>query len=235
MADPSVPAPSDLSVSPRSRLRWQRALPAVVVGTAIGLLALNGVLFSPVGLALIGITVYGALFAGGDSGSMRNPPPSGKRPLPPPAPPAPSRSQLGRVLPGILVGTAALGLLAAFGFVTPYAAALPMFLLAGTLSGDGKEHDPADTFHRSLVRRLSNGEYIGTKELEELGAAAGLTPSKLDETLEDLGAQGFIARLDIPDGAPVRVERTTLSEGHHTLWGPADLVLEYIVSVTRIS
>jgi hypothetical protein len=39
-----------------------------------------------------------------------------------------------------------------------------------------------------------------------------------------LGA--YLARLDVPDGAAVRIERTIRnSRGHHTLWGnPADLL-----------
>ena len=68
---------------------------------------------------------------------------------------------------------------------------------------------------------------------------SGVSVFDSEERVRDVatrhGWQGFIARLDIPDGAPVRIERTTLSEGHHTLWAPADLVLDYIVSVTRVS
>ena len=35
----------------------------------------------------------------------------------------------------------------------------------------------------------------------------------------------LLAVLDIPEGGPIRWERTTQRRGHHTLWGsPADLV-----------
>lgn len=81
------PAPR-VAPAPQARLRWERALPAALVGTAMGLLAMNGAFSGPLGLALILIVVYGALFAGGTSGQRTNPPPHGRRPPPPPAPPA---------------------------------------------------------------------------------------------------------------------------------------------------
>jgi hypothetical protein len=35
----------------------------------------------------------------------------------------------------------------------------------------------------------------------------------------------FIVRLEIPKGAPIAIERTLVSRGHHTLWGdPTDLL-----------
>jgi hypothetical protein len=35
----------------------------------------------------------------------------------------------------------------------------------------------------------------------------------------------YIVSLDVPDGAPIRPERTTSARGHYTLWGgPADLL-----------
>ena len=35
----------------------------------------------------------------------------------------------------------------------------------------------------------------------------------------------YIARLEIPEGGPIRWERTLTSSGHHTIWGvPADLL-----------
>ena len=35
----------------------------------------------------------------------------------------------------------------------------------------------------------------------------------------------YIAELGIPDGAPIKYERTLTSRGHHTLWGrPSDLL-----------
>ncbi|MFA6028713.1 MAG: AAA family ATPase [Elusimicrobiota bacterium] len=173
-----VPAPSDFPVSPRSGLQWQRALPAVVVGAAIGLLALEEAFSGPLALGLIAIAVYGALFTGGDRGYRTNPPPSGKRPAPPPAPPAPARSTLKNVLPGVLVGTAALGLLAAFGLVTPYAAALPMFLLAGTLSGDS-EAPPVEKALAELQRRWGKGERVSEKDLKGIVVAAGIASKSL--------------------------------------------------------
>lgn len=45
----------------------------------------------------------------------------------------------------------------------------------------------------------------------------------------------YIARLEIPTQAPVRIERTIMnSRGHHTLWGhPAEL-LRHVVTVLPI-
>ena len=45
---------------------------------------------------------------------------------------------------------------------------------------------------------------------------------------------GFIARLEIPEDAPVRIERTLRSAGHHTIWGDADVLLGYVVSVVPV-
>jgi hypothetical protein len=36
----------------------------------------------------------------------------------------------------------------------------------------------------------------------------------------------YVAQLQIPDGAPIRYERTLASRGHHTLWGsPPELLV----------
>lgn len=45
----------------------------------------------------------------------------------------------------------------------------------------------------------------------------------------------FIARLEIPDGAPVRVERTTRVPGHYTLWGDPAVLLWYVVAVQPVA
>ena len=45
----------------------------------------------------------------------------------------------------------------------------------------------------------------------------------------------FIARLDIPDQAPVRIERTLRrSRGHHTLWGDPAYLLRCVVAVIPV-
>lgn len=44
----------------------------------------------------------------------------------------------------------------------------------------------------------------------------------------------FIARLEIPDDAPVRIERTLSSRGHHTMWGNPDDLRRYVVSVVPV-
>jgi hypothetical protein len=48
----------------------------------------------------------------------------------------------------------------------------------------------------------------------------------------NLGA--YIARLEIPEGAPVRIERTLSTPGHHTIWGDPDDLLMYVVSVVPV-
>ena len=45
----------------------------------------------------------------------------------------------------------------------------------------------------------------------------------------DLGR--FIAEVLIPENSPIRVERTTRSPGHHTLWSEPDAVLRCVVRV----
>lgn len=44
----------------------------------------------------------------------------------------------------------------------------------------------------------------------------------------------YIAALTIPDDAPVRVERTLRTRGHHTLWAEPSLLLRCIVSVVPV-
>lgn len=46
---------------------------------------------------------------------------------------------------------------------------------------------------------------------------------------------GFIASLEIPENAPVQIERTfPRSAGHHTLWGVAEEVLRYVARVVPV-
>ena len=56
-------------------------------------------------------------------------------------------------------------------------------------------------------------------------------------SLRELGINlgDYIARLDIPDGAPgVRIERTLRTPGHHTIWADPDQLLEYVVSIVPV-
>ncbi len=45
----------------------------------------------------------------------------------------------------------------------------------------------------------------------------------------------YIAVLDVADEGPLRVERTTRSRGHHTLWGDPDAILSCLVAVTPVT
>lgn len=52
---------------------------------------------------------------------------------------------------------------------------------------------------------------------------------------EDLPTLGrYIAALEIPDGAPVRFERTTRAQGHYTLWGDPSYLRSRVVSVVPV-
>jgi hypothetical protein len=45
----------------------------------------------------------------------------------------------------------------------------------------------------------------------------------------------YVARLDIPQGTPIRIERTIPhSRGHHTLWGEPALLLRAVVAVVTV-
>jgi hypothetical protein len=48
----------------------------------------------------------------------------------------------------------------------------------------------------------------------------------------DFGA--YLARLAIPAGAPIRIERTLSSRGHHTLWGDAEAIRRCVVDVLAV-
>jgi hypothetical protein len=41
----------------------------------------------------------------------------------------------------------------------------------------------------------------------------------------------YLARLEIPAGLAVRIERTTRSEGHHTLWASGAVLRSCVVGV----
>jgi hypothetical protein len=43
----------------------------------------------------------------------------------------------------------------------------------------------------------------------------------------------LLARLELPDGAPVRIEKT-FGPGHYTLWGDPQLLREAVAAVVRI-
>jgi hypothetical protein len=47
-----------------------------------------------------------------------------------------------------------------------------------------------------------------------------------------LGA--WIARLELPEGAPVQAARTTRIPGHHTLWGDPAVLLRCVVAVVPV-
>lgn len=42
---------------------------------------------------------------------------------------------------------------------------------------------------------------------------------------------GWIAELELPEGGPIRFERTTRSRGHYTVWGSARAVCRSVVRV----
>jgi hypothetical protein len=46
--------------------------------------------------------------------------------------------------------------------------------------------------------------------------------------------QGFIAEIRIPIGSDARVERTTRSAGHYTLWADAGRVMEWVLRVEAV-
>lgn len=47
--------------------------------------------------------------------------------------------------------------------------------------------------------------------------------------------QGFVAMLEIPLGMDARIERTTKSAGHYTLWADAHDILRWVTQVYPVS
>ena len=45
---------------------------------------------------------------------------------------------------------------------------------------------------------------------------------------------GYLARLALPLGHAIRIERTTRSEGHYTLWTAATVLLSSVVDVVSV-
>jgi hypothetical protein len=44
----------------------------------------------------------------------------------------------------------------------------------------------------------------------------------------------YIAELDIPDGSAFRIERTTASQGHYTVWATAGDVLACVTAIRPV-
>lgn len=44
----------------------------------------------------------------------------------------------------------------------------------------------------------------------------------------------YLARLAIPANSSMRIERTTRSEGHHTIWAPAEALLRCVVGIVPV-
>jgi hypothetical protein len=44
----------------------------------------------------------------------------------------------------------------------------------------------------------------------------------------------YVARLEVPDDAPFRIERTLRSRGHHTMWGDPVEIRRCAVAVVRV-
>jgi hypothetical protein len=64
------------------------------------------------------------------------------------------------------------------------------------------------------------------------GLSCWATESQARRTIRSFPYLGsYIARLQIPDDAPVRIERTR-GPGHHTVWGDPAVLMSYVVAVT---
>gem|GEM_PF-808314 len=46
---------------------------------------------------------------------------------------------------------------------------------------------------------------------------------------------GYVARIVLPESANVRIERTTKSAGHYTLWADADTILSWVDDVEPVT
>jgi hypothetical protein len=68
------------------------------------------------------------------------------------------------------------------------------------------------------------------------GLSVYATAAQARNKARQLPALGrYVARLDLPERAPVRVERTVpRSRGHHTLWGDPAVLLGCVVAVLPV-
>jgi hypothetical protein len=68
------------------------------------------------------------------------------------------------------------------------------------------------------------------------GISVYSTQNQARRKAQDLPHLGnYIAVLDVPDEGVLRVERTTRSRGHHTLWGDPEAILAWVVAVRPVS
>lgn len=89
------------------------------------------------------------------------------------------------------------------------------------LSREGQGLGPPDD--REEARRLNSGVSMFATEQQARNKA---------QRYPFLGRH--IARLEIPDDAPILVERTTESRGDYTAWGDPDELRKYVVSVVPV-
>ena len=100
------------------------------------------------------------------------------------------------------------------------------------------ENDPPTAWDFTSAKR--RGRVLRRSSPELLRIWDGLSAFEtIDQALAQARAYPrlgrYIAALDLPAVPEVRVERTTQTDGHYTIWGPIPALIAAVVSVTPVA
>jgi hypothetical protein len=90
-----------------------------------------------------------------------------------------------------------------------------------------------------LTSLLALGVAVRTDDADSLRLHSGISVYAAEQQARNRARDTpwlgqYLARLEIPDGAPVRAERTLRSRGHHTLWAEPAILLGFVTAIIPV-
>jgi hypothetical protein len=99
------------------------------------------------------------------------------------------------------------------------------------------QHDPPTEWDLWSDEQRGKGAFATDPEIQRLrtGRSVYATQAQARRKANGMPVLGmFIAELHLPDDPSIVLERTTRSNGHHTLWGDAATLLAAVVRVVSV-